>query len=54
MGKVFEEIDGSLARWIGEQQMFFVATAPLAAEGHVNLSPRGHDTFSVLGPRKVG
>jgi hypothetical protein len=33
VGKVFEEIDGSLARWIGEQQMFFVATAPLAAEG---------------------
>ncbi len=34
--------------------MFFVATAPLATDGHVNVSPRGHDTFSVLGPNRVG
>jgi hypothetical protein len=34
--------------------MWFVATAPLAASGHVNVSPRGHDTFSVLGPHRVG
>ncbi|HVU73621.1 MAG TPA: pyridoxamine 5'-phosphate oxidase family protein [Mycobacteriales bacterium] len=54
MGKVFDGIDDPLARWIGAQSMFFVATAPLAADGHVNLSPRGHDTFSVLGPHKVG
>ena len=54
MGKLFEEIDESLAAWIGEQPMFFVATAPLAGEGHINLSPRGHDTFSVLGPTCVG
>lgn len=35
--------------------MFFVATAPLAADGHVNVSPKGMaGTFAVLGPRKVG
>src|SRR4051812_17019035 len=34
--------------------MWFVATAPLASEGHVNVSPRGHDTFSVLGRHRVG
>jgi hypothetical protein len=34
--------------------MFFVATAPLAADGHVNVSPKGMDgTFTVLGPRQV-
>ena len=33
--------------------MFFVATAPLAADGHVNLSPKGLDTFRVLGPTTV-
>lgn len=33
--------------------MWFVATAPLGAEGHVNVSPRGHDSFSVLGPHRV-
>src|SRR3954463_7389154 len=34
--------------------MWFVATAPLDADGRVNVSPRGHDTFSVLGPHRVG
>lgn len=53
MGKVFDGIDDALRAWIGEQSLFFVATAPLSADGHVNLSPRGHDTFSVLGPHRV-
>src|SRR3954467_11000691 len=34
--------------------MWFVATAPPAAAGRVNLSPRGHDSFSVLGQYRVG
>ncbi len=54
MGRVYDGIDEALASFIAEQPMFFVATAPLAADGHVNVSPRGHDTFSVLGPRRVG
>jgi hypothetical protein len=33
--------------------MFFVATAPLAADGHVNVSPKGLDSFAVLNPRRV-
>lgn len=54
MGKVYERIDDRLCDWIAEQPMFFVATAPLSADAHVNVSPRGHDTFSVLGPHRVG
>ena len=54
MGKVYEQIDDRLTQWIAEQPMFFVATAPLSADGHVNLSPRGHDTLSVLGPHRIG
>jgi len=54
VGKVFDGIDDSLAAWINAQPMWFVATAPLAAEGRVNVSPRGHDSFSVLGPHRVG
>ncbi|PPH07931.1 pyridoxamine 5'-phosphate oxidase [Rathayibacter sp. AY1C1] len=54
MAHVYDEIDESLASWIHEQPMWFVATAPLAADGHVNMSPRGHDSFSILGPRRVG
>lgn len=52
MGKVHEEISPRLAAWIERQPVFFVATAPLAADGHVNLSPKGtRGTFRVLGPR---
>ena len=54
MGKIFDGIDDALATWIAAQPLWFVATAPLAADGRVNVSPRGHDTFSVLGPRRVG
>jgi hypothetical protein len=41
MGKVFDGIDDRLADWIAAQALFFVASAPLAAEGHVNVSPKG-------------
>lgn len=54
MGAVFEQIDDELSAWISAQPMWFVATAPLAGDGLINLSPRGHDAFSVLGPRRVG
>jgi hypothetical protein len=54
MGEVFDSIDRNLKTWIEEQPMWFVATAPLGVEGHVNMSPRGHDSFSVLGPDRVG
>jgi hypothetical protein len=53
VGKVFDGIDDALTRWIAQQPVWFVATAPLAAAGRVNVSPRGHDTFSVLGPHEV-
>jgi hypothetical protein len=53
MGKRFDEIDDRLASWIRGQRLFFVATAPLAGGGHVNCSPRGRDSFVVLGPREV-
>ena len=53
MAKIFEEIDDTLAAFIGEQKMFFIATAPLAADGHVNLSPKGLDTLRILDPHTV-
>jgi hypothetical protein len=53
MAKVFDGISDELAQWIAAQHVFFVATAPLAADGLVNLSPRGLDCLSVLGPRRV-
>ena len=54
MGSVFQAIDGKLGEWVARQKMFFVATAPLAGEGLVNCSPKGMDSFRILGPRRVG
>src|SRR3954447_22618243 len=41
MGKIYERIDDSWRAWIARQPMFFVGTAPLAGDGHVNVSPKG-------------
>jgi len=41
MGKFYESIPPNLVKWIEVQQMFWVATAPLSGEGHVNVSPKG-------------
>ena len=54
MGKVLDGIDHKLKAWIEAQPMWFVATAPLGEDGHVNMSPRGHDSFSVLDDHRVG
>lgn len=49
MATVYDGIDARLAGWIERQPVFFVATAPLAADGLVNLSPKGErGTFRVL------
>lgn len=53
MAKVFDHISNELQVFIGKQPLFFVATAPLAADGHVNLSPKGMNTFRVLSPNRV-
>lgn len=50
MSKLRECIDEELAAWLGAQHMFFVSTAPLSGQGHVNCSPKGGDSFRVLGP----
>jgi len=51
MGRCLEGLDGELADFIGRQHVFFVGTAPDAPGGHLNLSPKGLDTFRILGPR---
>jgi len=53
VGRIFDGIDETLAAWIANQPVWFVATAPLAADGRVNVSPRGHDTLSILGTHRV-
>jgi hypothetical protein len=53
MGKVYESLTAELQGWLAQQKVFFVATAPLAQDGHINCSPKGGDTFRVLGEREV-
>src|SRR5919201_3843639 len=53
MGKIYDGITPELADWLNQQRIFFVATAPLAADGLVNCSPKGMDSFRILGPREV-
>jgi hypothetical protein len=53
MATVIDHLDPRLIAWIEAQHVFFVATAPSGAEGHVNLSPKGHDTFRILDERTV-
>jgi hypothetical protein len=41
VGKVYDAIDGRWREWIARQPLFFVGTAPLADDAHVNVSPKG-------------
>jgi hypothetical protein len=54
MGRTYDAIDERLGAWLERQPVFFVATAPLSADGHVNCSPKGNrDEFRVIGDRRV-
>ncbi|MFL6124494.1 pyridoxamine 5'-phosphate oxidase family protein [Actinophytocola sp.] len=54
MGKVYEGITPRLRTFVEEQKVFFVASAPLAGDGHVNLSPKGREgTLVVLGEHSL-
>jgi hypothetical protein len=53
MGKPLEQLSEELQEFIGRQKVFFVGTAPLAAEGHINVSPKGLDSLRVLNSRTV-
>jgi hypothetical protein len=53
MAKFFDFIQSHHRDFIEKQKMFFVASAPLSAQGHVNLSPKGIDSFRVLSDNKV-
>ncbi|HVK29736.1 MAG TPA: pyridoxamine 5'-phosphate oxidase family protein [Nocardioides sp.] len=47
--KIHSRVAGRLLDFVESQRMFFVATSPLAEDGHVNLSPRGiPGTFRML------
>lgn len=54
MGRIYDGIDQRLATWLEGQPVFFVGTAPLSAEGHINVSPKGNrKELAVLGQYEV-
>ena len=53
MGRKYETLTDSITKFIDDQPMFFVATAPLSESGHVNLSPKGMDTLRVIDPHTI-
>ncbi len=54
MGKEYSQISAEHSEFIEKQKLFFVCTAPLSAEGHINVSPKGFDCFRMLSPSRVG
>ena len=51
MGVYYETIPDSLVPWIKAQQMLWVGTAPLSGDGHINISPKGGQSFGILNER---
>ena len=51
MGQRHAEISDKLKQFIQEQKIFFVGTA--AAEGRINVSPKGMNSLRVLGADRV-
>ncbi len=53
MASSYAELNDKLIAFIGRQKMFFVGTAPLSAEGSVNLSPKGYDSLAIIDSRTI-
>ena len=53
MAQTFDSITAQLASFMQAQPLFFVASAPLAEDGHINVSPKGLDTLRILSPHQV-
>jgi hypothetical protein len=53
MAAVYDHLNDKLTDFIRRQKLFFVATAPLSAEGSVNLSPKGYDSLAIIDPKTV-
>jgi hypothetical protein len=53
MANTYDQLDDKLIAFIRKQKLFFVATAPLSAEGSVNVSPKGYDSLAIIDPQTV-
>ncbi|MEJ2360987.1 MAG: pyridoxamine 5'-phosphate oxidase family protein [Gammaproteobacteria bacterium] len=53
MAKTYPKLTPQLKSWIAQQPLYFLASAPLAGDGHINLSPRGLDSLRITGDREI-
>lgn len=53
MGRQFASISPKHKEFIQKQHLFFIGSAPLSREGHVNLSPKGYDSLRILSDNRV-
>ena len=51
--KLHESITDDFKAWIAKQHVFFVGTAPLSGDGHVNLSPKGYDALRIIDDKTI-
>ncbi|MBN2909635.1 pyridoxamine 5'-phosphate oxidase family protein [Polycladomyces sp. WAk] len=53
MGKLFPALLPEHEAFIKKQRLFFVGSAPLSKEGHINLSAKGYDVLRIFSPTEV-
>ncbi|WHY94556.1 pyridoxamine 5'-phosphate oxidase family protein [Neobacillus cucumis] len=53
MGTVYSSILPIHEEFIRKQRIFFVGSAPISTDGHVNISPKGHDVLRIFSPNEV-
>jgi len=53
LGTVYSSILPKHEEFIKKQRIFFVGSAPLNEEGHVNISPKGYDVLRIFSPNEV-
>ncbi len=53
MGKRFPAMLPEHEAFIRKQHVFFVGSAPMAEDGHINISPKGYDSLRILSPTEV-
>jgi hypothetical protein len=53
MADAYDQLDDRLIAFIKRQKLFFVATAPLSADGSVNVSPKGYDSLAIIDPKTI-
>lgn len=53
MAQIYSELNESIIAFIKAQPLFFMASAPLAADGHVNVSPKGYKCLHIVDTKNL-